>query len=257
MATPAPAVPSPRPLDTFAILGETFSIYFSNFLAFFLITLIVFVPVFALPALRPELGQDFSLNLQWSLLERGIGLICQAIATAALTYGVLLHLRRRPGSVADCLGGGLTVVLPVLGVSIVQALLTALGLMLCIVPGLMAIAAFGVSVPAAVEERPGVFGALFRSVALTAGNRWQIFFVFFALGLLTFAVGVGLAIAVAGPQLAAGRNPGPMSAGFETLTNLVSVVPVGLSATASAVLYYRLRSSKESIDVADLVSVFD
>jgi hypothetical protein len=38
---------------------------------------------------------------------------------------------------------------------------------------------------------------------------------------------------------------------------LKDLLVVGLSATASAVLYYRLRGIKESIDVDQIASVFE
>jgi hypothetical protein len=48
-------------------------------------------------------------------------------------------------------------------------------------------------------------------------------------------------------------NPGPLL----FLSNLASILTTSLAATAAAVMYYRLRSVKESVDFDQISSVFD
>jgi hypothetical protein len=97
-----------------------------------------------------------------------------------------------------------------------------------------------------VTERTGVSESLSRSTYLTDGLRGEVFGVLFVLGLLQLGSGfaVGL-LKVKNPNL------GLALSGFQSLFT------VGLSATGSAVLYYRLRSLRESIDVDQIASVFD
>lgn len=257
-SVPAPFQPVAR-IDLGSCLGDVFRVYFGNFTAFFLLTLLVCLPNFGLLALQfqPSVKEPGALAI-WTGATLIVNLLCQAIAAAALTYGVLQHLRRKRASVGDCLKEASRIILPILGVSLLQGLLVGLGVIACIVPGLIAIAAFGVAIPAAVEERLGVVAALQRSVDLTRGNRWLIFVIFAAIGLLAMAVFLGLAFAY-GLVLASRGTVAPDSSTlvFSLFTELVGVIPTGLSATASAVLYYRLRGAKESIDVRDLASVFD
>ena len=125
---------------------------------------------------------------------------------------------------------------------------TAWGLMLaplllvaCVLPIWLWLKYF-VAIPAAIEERPSAMDALRRSAFLTAGQRGPIFRISFLLGLLNFGVQVlAKMVPVAGPVI-------------EAVGNLVII---GLSATTCAVIYYRLRSFHESIDVDQIASVFD
>jgi hypothetical protein len=103
-----------------------------------------------------------------------------------------------------------------------------------------------VSVPVAVEERPGIFEAMRRSTYLTDGFRWSVFGVLFVLAFMS----QGLE-RIAGVALAENESAALVVSG------VVSVLSVGLTATAQAVMYYRLRSIKESVDVDQIASVFD
>ena len=98
-----------------------------------------------------------------------------------------------------------------------------------------------VAVPAAVEERPGPGNALKRSAFLTQGQRWPIFGTMLVLGFLNMGASVISALV---PVVGAVLGP------------LVNLVMCGIFSTTCAVVYYRLRSSKESIDVDQISSVF-
>ena len=101
------------------------------------------------------------------------------------------------------------------------------------------------SVPAAIEEKLGVFDAMSRSKVLTDGYRGDIFGVLFVVGILNFGATLVLG-------LLAAKNQTLML----VLSGIKDLLAVGLSATATAVMYYRLRSVKESIDVDQISSVF-
>jgi hypothetical protein len=118
--------------------------------------------------------------------------------------------------------------------------LAPLLLIACVPPILLWLKYF-VAIPATIEERPGAMDALRRSAFLTAGQRGPIFRISFLLGLLN-----------AGAQILAKMVPvaGPV---IEVIGNLLVL---GLSATTCAVIYYRLRSFHESIDVDQIASVF-
>jgi hypothetical protein len=120
--------------------------------------------------------------------------------------------------------------------------LLALPLMVAGMIGLLVLfLRFYVAVPAAVEERPGAINALRRSVFLTQGERGTILGVVFLLGLFNSLI-TRAAASVPRAKL--------------VLEPVMSLLVIGLSATACAVVYYRLRSAKESIDVDQIASVF-
>ena len=132
------------------------------------------------------------------------------------------------------------------GRSGLQGLAIVLGTLLCIIPGIIFAVMYTVAVPVAIEERPGASQAMTRSAELTDGHRWDVFFVLAAL----FLLGMGLVFAAG---LLAVLN----KVLEVVLTLAVKVLATGLSATAYTVMYYRLRSVKESLDVDQIASVFD
>jgi hypothetical protein len=150
--------------------------------------------------------------------------------------------------VGDCLRVGFANILPVLGVAILTGLIVMGGMILCFVPGFIAMTVYAVAVPVAVEERIGGMDALRRSSSLTEGHRWEIFAVLFIIGMIGSGIGfvVGMAFGLLGKAEQA-----------RLFGQLLGIVIGGLSATAPALMYYRLRSVKESVDVRSIASVFD
>jgi hypothetical protein len=272
------AVPIARRLQVGEILSETFSIYFKNFIPFTLLTALAFAPIFLLAGF---LGQGMAAKspvaaVNTTLVMLLTLMLCIPISTAAITYGVFQQMRGRETSLVDCIRVGLSCLLPVLSVAFLQILAVLGAFLLTLVPvallfgGLLASSGkasgagcgillllpvllgcyifptmvwlkFFVAVPAAVEERPGPIDALRRSSFLTAGQRWPIFGTVFVLVILNLGVNL-----VAGFVPAAGGVIAP----------LLGVVMSGIFSASCAVVYYRLRSSTESIDVDQISSVF-
>ncbi|MEA2692336.1 MAG: hypothetical protein QOJ16_1723 [Acidobacteriota bacterium] len=259
---PLPAEPPPPPpglssLYTFeivAILGEAFRIYFANFLAFVLLTGLTFTPVLLLDVTLTSALAVRGTTLQAVLLAIGLSLLlrllCAPMAIAAVTFGVFQQMRGRDTSILECLRIGLTSLVPVLGVALVQGFATVLGVIFCIIPGLVVETMCAVAVPVAVEEQGGVFASLGRSSELTAGYHWPVFGVLLLLHLLGFALDWAL-----GGLIQASLSATPALATL--VREGIGVIVGGLSATTAAVMYYRLRSVQESIDVESMASVFD
>jgi hypothetical protein len=232
------------------VLGKTFSVFFSNLLPFTLLTGITMAPLLILEGYTAEMGKTPGTPtpqmLVPLLLFALFSILCPYLATGAITYGVFQQLRGKDATIGDCLGRGLSALLPVLGLALVQGFAVAFGLVFCLIPGLLLAVRWAVSVPAMVTERTGVGESMSRSTFLTEGSRWQVFCVLFVLAVLQFGSGFVVGLLTA-------KNPNLRL----TLSALESLFTVGLSATGSAVMYYRLRSLRESIDVDQIASVFD
>jgi len=241
--------------DTGQVLGQTFRVYFANFIPFVLLTTLALSPVLLFSAYASTLDPLTPLAQVASVVVQLLNLVCSPIATGAITYGVFQQMRGGVVSLADCLRVGLASLLPVLVVAIVSGIGIGCAAMLCLVPGIILAVRWAVAVPAAVEERPGLSGALERSTYLTEGFRWQVFGILFVIG----AINIGLVVVLAvGLGISAGSAEGiDRSGGYLLGTSLLSILTTGLAATASSVMYYRLRSVKESIDVDQIASVFD
>jgi hypothetical protein len=252
-----PAAPSPygvsRPAPSYrgpdltmgSLLGESFSVYFANFIPFLLISALVLAPLFAFVAYVSTLSADPAKMLPFLLAAIPIQLVCSQVAAAGMAYGVYQHLRGGSPSVSDCLRIGLSSFLPVLGLAIVHSLGIMAGLILCLAPGILLAIRWAVAIPVMVEEKPGILEALQRSSHLTDGYRGTVFGVLFVMGLIQNLSNKALELSIddLGTYLMA--------------TSVVDLFTTGLASTAAAVMYYRLRSAKESIDVDQISSVFD
>jgi hypothetical protein len=244
----ATALPQGTFLGTFGvgeILRETFSIYFSNLLPFILLTALALLPLYGLRYLLGTPAAGSLTAVAAKLLLFVVGLLSPNLATAAITFGVYQQLRGKNTSVGECLRRGVSLLLPVFGLALAQTLVVGLAAMACLVPGIVVAVRWAVSIPAAVTEGTGVSASMDRSSFLTDGLRWDVFGVLFVLGVIN----IGSALLIG---LAAVRNP-PL---LLLLSGVKDLLVVGLSATGAAVLYYRLRSVKESIDVDQIASVF-
>lgn len=82
--------------------------------------------------------------------------------------------------------------LPALGLGVVINVLTRLGILAALAPGLWVVSAAAIAIPVLVLEHESYLGAVMRSASLTKGNRGALL-VFFGLALLPqFAVRFGL-----------------------------------------------------------------
>jgi ABC-type multidrug transport system fused ATPase/permease subunit len=129
----------------------------------------------------------------------------------------------------------LQAVTPVLGtliaISILFAIALIIGFILIIIPGLILITIWCVTVPVAVLEKRGVFGSFGRSRELVRGNGWNVFgvivMVWVAAIVVSFLVGL-----LAGGLGHVGRDI------VQWAVNVLIAPVVALSAT---VLYFELR----------------
>ncbi len=256
MSTPAP---QSRIFTVGTVFATTLAVLFRNLGGFVIFAVLINLGIFliddALGANDPEPAGGAGLV---SFL---LNLLGYAFLTAMVSYGTYRDLRGDRAGLGDIMIRGFSVLLPVLAVSVVTVVAYILGLIALIVPGIFAIVLLWVAVPAAAVERPGVIGALRRSVDLTKGESWRVlgilmvfvgvYLVFFmALGLWGFSLGASgelseaeIDAAVSGPATVAGL-----------LFGMVLSLVISVSA---AVSYFLLRSQKEGVAVGDLVGVFD
>jgi hypothetical protein len=230
--------------ETGKVLGETFSTFFSNFLPFVMINALVSLPVMALAFYVVSLKDNPQLAALVFLGTILLQMICTQVAAGGITYGVYQQMRGRSPSVGDCLQVGLSRLIPVIAVAIVTVFAVGLGLVLCVIPAFIVLTMLAVVIPVTVEERPGLIESLRRSAYLTESFRWRIFGVLFVLGIIQ-QIPVRMAVSTV-------HDLGTLL----LITVFLGILTTGLQATAAAVMYYRLRSVKESIDVDQISSVF-
>ncbi len=248
------------PFHVGAVLSQSFRTLFRNLASFGLLALSLILVQAGLQWVATG-GNYFRAIGDW-VSEDGVVVYGPALAiqlvvswliTAALVYGTVQDLRgRRPG-LAECVGRGVTMVLPVVGVILVSWLLIAAGIMLLVVPGVVLYLLFWVAVPVAVVERPGIIASLKRSAELTRGNRWRILGLVLILNVIQFLLQRFLVMPVALVADFADTS-GALSTAAELL---LTAFGVALWAVAAAVGYYHLRVAREGAHIEQIAAVFE
>ena len=223
-----------------------------NFGKFLLLTLITTAPSLALKIVSAPMiigvKAGSSTAITTAAVVGLVGFLLQIVAQGACLYGSYHAMRGDNFTVQQSLGAAFRRLFPIIGVAMLGGALGMLGLMVLVVPGLIAAAMFYVSIPACMIENLGVTASLGRSRALTAGYRWQIFGLFVIFILLAMIVGglVGfLGVAV------------KLIVGAVVAQFFVNAVITAFGAVLVAVVYHDLRVAKEGVDIEKLTNVFD
>jgi hypothetical protein len=266
-AATAPEGPLGRRFTVGGVIATTFSVWWRHVLAFTALSLVVYaplvaafgtfyrdllVPVTARPQEMARLGA--ALVVAWAVTA-----LLAVIQAGAVTYGTVRHLSGERARFGEMVRVGLRRGLPVVGIGIVLWVAVVVGLVLLVVPGVMLMVATCVAVPAAVVERPGVVGAIRRSLALTRGRRWPLFAaglsILILMWVLSAVVQVGVTV-LSVTLLSAGRGP-QTAAVLLVASQLGNVLFSALPLVAIAVAYHDLRAEKEGVDTAALARVFE
>jgi hypothetical protein len=242
-------------LDVGRVISQSFSITAGNVVPFGVVGLICYLPVLFVQAILAVAPAQPAAMLGLTL---AIGIaqgLASLVLTGALTYGVMRHLQGDPAGAGEIIQSGLSSLGRVFIVSLMVGIMAMLGLIFCIVPGVIVMCMNWVAVPVAVIEQPGSTQALSRSQDLTAGSRLPVFAVLLVIGLIVGGVGFfgNVVVAVVGEATA---SVAVRSLAMIALT--VFLIPFEcLKAASAAVGYHELRVNREGVGLDDLVRVFE
>lgn len=194
-------------------------------------------------------------------LVSGIIMIAFAMITVgAQVRATVAHSEGRKASLGESLGAGMRVILPVFVLSLIVGILSMLGMVFFIVPGVMLYVMWSVATPALVAEHTGISAALGRSRALTKGARWQVFAILLLLLIGMWVVG---AVVAAITFTSAGGFAGMVAQARTGGSVPVMIVNVIVNTVVSAVwscvqaaTYVELRRSKDGPGSAELADIF-
>jgi hypothetical protein len=184
------------------------------------------------------------------LTSAGIGLLSYLLSTfaqAIVVYAAFQDLRGQPVNAAESMRQGIGRVLPVIVASALTGLVVVIGMLFFLIPGLIALAAFAVVVPACVVERLGPIESMSRSGELTNGHRWPI------LGVGVAWTLIGL-VAVVCIQAALPSSP---SLPRDLVEWVWQVLAGSFTSVYAAILYHDLRAVLEGIGIDEIAAVFD
>ena len=227
-----------RPLGVGELLDATFSFYRTHLAAVVTVAMIVIVPPAIAKALVPaEFDRIVELagNL---LLPMGQGAIAVMVA-AAIERSETLSVGEGFQGIA---GQGASLI----GAQIMTGLMVIIGLILFIVPGVIALAWTAVAVPVVVIEQLGYSKAIERSRALSRHHRGHVLGVLITSWLIALLIIIGLGIVVG------------LLGIDERITNFIAdilfAIVFPLPAIAMTFLYYDLRVRTESADIEAMIA---
>ncbi len=176
-----------------------------------------------------------------SLLLGLISLFVTLVLMGAVAWAAAGVLVGREPDLGESYRFGVARMWSVLLVGLLTGLAVAGGFILLIVPGLIFLTRFAVSVPAFVVEGKRGRSALSRSWNLVTGHSWPVFGTLLVAGLLAGAVSAVLTVPFSGPWFVRGLLAGIGSAITTPFTGLVF-----------SLVYFDLRVRKDGLDVAGL-----
>ena len=235
------------------VIARTLSVLFRNIVPFGLLALIISSPSYLYGIfVDPDvvLGQQQMTSAYFAIAI--VQLLLGYLLMATVVYGTVAELRGNHASIGECIGRGLPLVFPVLGVAIVVTIILMIGLVLVIVPGIIAMIYLWVAIPVAVVERPGIFNCLTRSSELTKGNRWKIFGLALIMIALYMAVSIIIVIALFGLTGTEAEPTGLLLTQW-AVTAFISL----LWSVMIAVSYHDLRIALEGVETEDIAAVFE
>ncbi|HEV2079164.1 MAG TPA: hypothetical protein VGR19_04610 [Allosphingosinicella sp.] len=171
------------------------------------------------------------------------------ILQATVVRSSIMHLGGRQPEIGGSLAIAFRFLIPLIVISILTWVLTTIGLIFLIVPGVIIFIMLIVSVPALIEERGGIFHSMRRSRELTKGSRGRIFLLLLLFGVI-YLILAGIASAIV--EIAVDSIV--IKVLFQGLVGTVTSV---LVAAMLASLYFELRTVKEGATVEGLAEVFE
>lgn len=185
-------------------------------------------------------------------------MLLSMLVQGAMVRATIAHAEEQRASLAQCISTGLSVAVPLIGLSILMMLGLMAGFLLLFVPGVILYLMWSVAVPALVAEEQGVFAAFGRSRALTKGARWKIFGLQLLLIVLIFVFSAvfGALVLAGGMATSAAGGAVSMSPLFLILSAVSNTLLIAFWSTAQANLYIGLREWKDGPQAGKLAEIF-
>lgn len=269
-----------RPLSFGEVLDTAFNLFKRNFKTAVAVSAVIMIPLALLGGAAsaglapsdlavledPNATPEAVLGLLGGVMgAASIGALIQSFGSllvqAATTRLYAESYRGSTLAMGDALRYGLRRLPAMLGVTLMSAIATFAGLILCIAPGVWLYTAWAAAPAALIAEDIGPVDSLRRSYRLVSGHWWRTF------GLLVVAnilVTVIVSLVTAPLQFAIGFGAGvndptlPFSGGYLAANTIISgvltAVTVPFLAAVIVAIYFDLRVRKEGYDLERLIA---
>ena len=219
-------------LDIGAILSRVFQYYREQAGVLLPAALIVFIPIALIAG-----GIRSAGGILAALAAQAIQMVGNAFYQATTVEAVRdIQDGKRDMTIGDLFRSAFQVFGPVVLAAIIVGVGVAVGFILLIVPGLILLTIWAVTIPSVVLERKSPMEAIGRSRELVKGHGWQVFAVLVLLIIIQLVATAILVGILAGIGDFAGAVIGSL---------IATVLLAPLGAIAATVLYLELRRIKE------------
>ena len=172
--------------------------------------------------------------------------VVSPVVGAAITYAVSEFYQGREATIKSSLGVGLRLLLPLMGTAILMTLLTAVGMVLLIIPGIYLAIAWMLTYQVMVIEKRAGWNALKRTRELSGGHLLRILGVALVAAILMTVVSVALDLATMSIPLLS-----------TVVSSIVQAVYTAYLSAAFVVLYFDIRCRKEAFDLEHLAGLVE
>jgi hypothetical protein len=249
-------------LEIGQVLGGAFAAIGRNWLSFLILTVALYViPLAATTAVTQGLGRP-----DYSSLERGLATwertslvslpfyyFFEPLYVALIAWIVWADASKGRSDLLGALRGVAPRLPWVLLTALLKDLIGGIGLLLFIVPGVIAILALYVAIPACAVEGVSAPAAIRRSLELTRGQRWRLLGLLVVVMLMSIVLNIfiGLISMMAGFSFAgaAGLVGIALRSGGTGIVGTISTAVV-------ACAYLELRGAKEGVSAGEVAAVF-
>jgi len=241
-----------EPMTTGMILDRSFRLYVQNFSLMIGLTAIVQLPILLFTVGTPFLQRDnaaIGLLAAFGTLIAAVisGLIVTPWVTASATKAVSERFLGNQIAVMPALKFGSQFIGRLILIQIVVSLIVFVGMMLCVIPGIIWALSYSLVIPVAVLEN-STSGSVIRqrSWDLVKGNRWKVF------GVVAVIVVAQILLSLSGTffiQLFYGNVSTTGQALGALISSVAGLLTFPLQPIAVTLLYYDLRIRKEGFDL--------
>ena len=256
------------PMSTTQIIDRTLRLYRRHFVHFLAVVAVVYLPMSILnvvaqvamvsvtTSMSARTNPDVMLakataTFVFMLAVAAISLLGMVLSTGALTKSVADGYLGRESSVGEVYGAVFQRFGTLLGAFLLVGLLTGMGYLLCVVPGVILSLMWIVTTPVVMVEPVSAWEGMKRSRQLCSGNLGKVFLLLLLCTLLVIVITAPFSVVGGLVQqlLVYHKLPVLGVVASQAISIPSQVVAAPISSAAVVLLYYDLRIRKEAFDL--------
>lgn len=247
------------------MIGKSFNIYINNFIPLLIISLVTSIPLLIYQLGFLSTVKEFIINpSQNNVFQYYIYYFVSIIITAALTAlntGLVIEIisRKYLGEnmpISKYVKNTLPRIVPLIFAVFLVGILTSLGFVLLVIPGIVIMLGLALTNEVIIIERIGIIAAMKRSWKLAEKQRGFIFGVLMIFGIISVIIILPVAGIFNTVILRGVQDPDSYLFTNTIINTTIGAVIEPFSVCGLILLYYNLRITKEGFDLEQLAKHF-